>query len=161
MLLRLLLLLTVVPLVELIILLRLAERFSWGPTIALVVLTGVLGAWLARREGAKAMSRIQADLEAGVAPAAAVLDGALILAAGLVLITPGMLTDLCGFALLIAPIRARVRNALADAFKRRIVMMHHPGPGPYRGPEQFVDVEATVADADQSAEHRLIEDESE
>ncbi len=152
MLLRLLILLTVVPLVELIILLRIAERFHWGPTIALVVVTGVLGAWLARREGVKVLSRIQADLAAGVVPAHALVDGALILAAGLVLITPGVVTDLCGFALLVAPIRNRVRKALADAFRKRVVMVHHTGPEPFRGPEQFIDVEATVEDAGQSAD---------
>ena len=152
MLIRLLILLTVVPLVELIILLRLADRFRWGPTIVLVVVTGVLGAWLARREGVKALSRIQADLAAGVVPTKAVVDGALILAAGLVLITPGVLTDLCGFALLIAPIRAVVRKALANAFKRRIVMVHHTGSEPHRGAEPFIDVEATVVDADETTD---------
>lgn len=152
MLFRLILLLTVVPLVELAILLRIAERFSWGPTIALVLVTGVLGAWLARREGVKALSRIQADLAAGVAPTMAVVDGALILVAGLVLVTPGILTDLCGFALLIAPIRARVRKALADGFKRRVVMVHHNGPEQQQRPSEFIDVEATVVDGSESAD---------
>ncbi|MHC4698426.1 MAG: FxsA family protein [Planctomycetota bacterium] len=150
MLLRLLILLTVVPLVELTILLRIAERFQWGPTIALVVVTGVLGAWLARREGVKVLSRIQADLAAGIVPTQAMADGALILAAGLVLITPGVLTDLCGFALLVAPIRAVVRKTLVEVFKRRVVMIHRTGPETQRGPEPFIDVEATVEDADET-----------
>ncbi|MCH8859086.1 MAG: FxsA family protein, partial [Proteobacteria bacterium] len=105
---RLLLLLTVVPFVELMILLRLAEWLRWDGTIALVVFTGVLGAWLARREGLKAITKIQADLAAGVAPAGAVVDGLLILVAGIVLVTPGILTDLCGFGLLIPPVRRLV-----------------------------------------------------
>lgn len=134
---RLLLLLTIVPFVELTILLQIADRFRWGPTISLVILTGILGAWLARREGLKAIARIQADLSAGVPPAGAVLDGALILAAGLVLVTPGILTDLCGFALLIPPIRARVRRRLTEALKKRIVVV---GPDD-RG--TFVDVTPT------------------
>ncbi len=134
---RLLLLLTVVPFVELTILLQIADRFRWGPTIALVILTGILGAWLARREGLKAIARIQADLSAGVPPAGAVLDGALILAAGLVLVTPGILTDLCGFALLIPPIRAWVRRRLTEALKKRIVVV---GPDDR---DTFVDVAAT------------------
>ncbi len=150
--LRLLILLTVVPLVELTILLRIADRFNWGPTIALVVVTGVVGAWLARREGVRALSRIQADLAAGVAPTNAVVDAGLILVAGLVLITPGVLTDLCGFALLIGPIRVRVRRALGAAFRKRVVMVHHPGPQPHREPEVFIDVEAKVVDADASAD---------
>ena len=59
--------LTVVPFVELVILLRLAEWLGWDGTIVLVVFTGMLGAWLARREGLKAITKIQADLTAGVA----------------------------------------------------------------------------------------------
>ncbi len=138
---RLLLLLTIVPLVELMILLRIAERFDWGPTIALVVLTGALGAYLARREGLKALSRIQSELAAGVPPAASLVDGALILVAGIVLVTPGILTDLCGFALLISPIRAWVRRRLAEALRKRTVRIHR-GP-----PDDMIDVEATVRDA--------------
>ncbi len=140
--LRLLLLLTVVPLVELTILLRLAEQFSWRATLGLVLLTGVIGAWLARREGLKALGRIQADLAAGVAPAGAVVDGALILIAGIVLVTPGILTDLCGFALLIPPIRRWVKRRLARAFKKRIVLVRHDQEG-----ENFIDVTATSRDA--------------
>ena len=149
--LRLLLLLTIVPLVELVILFRLAERFSWEWTIALVVVTGVLGAWLARREGLKALARIRADLAAGVAPASAVMDGVLILAAGLVLVTPGVLTALCGFALLIPPIRRRIRRRLSEAFKKRTVVIH---PGQQ---DPFIDVSATSRDVteDQNDEHHV------
>ena len=138
--LRLLLLLTVVPLVELVILLRLAQRFSWQATVALVIVTGILGAWLARREGLKALVRIQTDLAQGVPPVAAVVDGALILAAGLVLVTPGILTDLCGFALLIPPIRRWVRGHLSEAFKKRMVVIRDEPDA------SFIDVEGTAQD---------------
>ena len=147
--LRLLLLLTIVPLVELVILLRLAEWLRWDGTIALVLLTGVLGAWLARHEGLKALDRIQTDLAAGVTPAAAVVDGVLILVAGLVLVTPGVLTDLCGFALLVPPIRRWIGRRLAAAFKRRVrradQLYHHER-------ETFIDVEATSREADEEAD---------
>jgi len=139
--------LTVVPLVEIVILLRLAEWISWQSTLALVVLTGVVGAWLARREGLMALARIRADLEAGVAPTAAVVDGVLILVAGIVLVTPGVLTDLCGFALLIAPVRRFVRRRLAEVLKRRIVVMRHDAPGSH---DEFIDVSAVSRDADES-----------
>ena len=139
--LRLLLLLTLVPLMELIILLRLAEYLSWPWTIALIIVTGALGALLARREGLKALERIRADLTAGRAPTGAVVDGALILAAGLVLITPGVLTDACGFALLVPSIRGWVRRRLGEAFKNRITVMHQ---GEHHDP--FVDVEATSSE---------------
>lgn len=141
---RLLILLTVVPLVEVIILFRVAAWLHWGPTIGLVVVTGILGAWLARREGLKVLRRIQADLNAGVMPTAAIVNGVLILAAGLVLVTPGILTDLCGFGLLVPPIRAWVQRRLTEAFKKRIVVVDPTEPEP------FIDIEATSTDADES-----------
>ena len=148
--LRLLLLLTIVPIVELAILFRIAEAFEWGPTIALVLITGVLGAWLARREGLKTLARIQDELARGVPPTAAMVDGALILVAGAVLVTPGILTDICGFMLLIPPCRGWIRNRLAKYFKSHIVVMHHGD-----GPDPFVDVTATSHDADESEPERL------
>jgi len=155
MLLRLLILLTAVPLVELLILLRLADRFSWSSTIALVLITGALGAWLARREGLRTLRKIQTDLSAGTAPTQAVVEGGLIVVAGLVLVTPGILTDLVGFALLIPPIRRWVRRRLTEAFKRRVVVLHsdrvYPG-GPSDGANtEFIDVTATSRDADEPA----------
>lgn len=146
---RLLLLLTIVPFVELMILLRLAEWLGWEGTIGLVVLTGVLGAWLARREGLKTLKRIQKDFESGIPPAGAVIDGVLILAAGAALVTPGVLTDLCGFALLIPPIRAWVRKRLSREFKRRIVVMR-PGESER---EPFIDVTATSTAVRDDPEH--------
>ncbi len=136
MLLPLLLILTVVPLTELMILLRLAERFSWERTLILVVVTGVIGAYLARREGVKTMTKIQADLSRGVMPTDAMLDGVLILLAGIVLVTPGIMTDALGFALLIRPIRRWVRKRLVQAVRQRmtIVTPHDVG-------EDFVDVQ--------------------
>ena len=141
----LLLLLTTVPIVELVILFRIADRFQWGPTIALVIVTGVLGAWLARREGLKTLSRIQSELARGIPPTSAMVDGLLILVAGAVLITPGILTDLIGFALLIPPCRSWIRRRLAEAFKKRIIV-HHGGTFDH-GPDDFVDVDATSRDA--------------
>ncbi len=144
--LRLLLLLTIVPLVELMILLRIAEWVSWQTTIMLIVITGVVGAWLARREGIKALARIRDDLAAGVVPTNAVVDGALILAAGLVLVTPGLLTDLCGFALLIPPFRRWVRRRLAEAFKKRMVIVHHDQS------DAFIDVVPTSREAEEKSD---------
>jgi len=138
---RLILLLTVVPFVELVILLKLADRFSWQKTLALVILTGVVGAWLARREGLKALTRIQADLERGEMPTDSMIDGVMILAAGLLLVTPGILTDACGFALLIPPVRRLVRRRLAESFHRRIIIIHPDGDDAPVDGDTFIDVE--------------------
>jgi len=148
MLFRLLLIFTVVPLVELALLVELAKRTSVTATLTLVLATGFLGAWLARREGIKALTRIQSELNSGVMPTEAMLDGALIVLAGVVLVTPGMLTDLAGFALLVPPIRGAVKKKLASAFRARVVRMEEGGAA------EFVDVTATSyeSEADEDAQ---------
>ena len=97
---KLLLLLIVVPLVELVVLLWIADRTTWQFTLALVVLTGVIGALLARWQGWHTFQRIQRQMQSGQLPADALLDALMILVAGLLLMTPGVLTDLLGFSLL-------------------------------------------------------------
>ncbi len=149
MLFRLLLLFTLGPLVELWLLLWLMGQVGWSATLALVLVTGVLGASLARREGLRAMSRIQASLSQGVAPTGELVEAVLILAAGLVLITPGMLTDVIGFCLLIRPLRRRIKDGLMAYFAKRIVAVPMDGRsfddgGAGTGP--FVDVEVTSVD---------------
>ena len=105
-----------VPMAELAVLIRVGQWFGVVPTLALVLGTGVLGASLARWQGAQVMRRIQVDLQEGRMPADALIDGLLILIAGLVLLTPGLITDLCGFALLIPPIRQ---------FGKRLIRQHY------------------------------------
>ena len=77
-------LLTVVPLIELVILLRMGAWLGWLPTLGLVVVTGAMGAVLARREGIKTVTRINQELARGEVPTAAMADGVLILIAGIV-----------------------------------------------------------------------------
>lgn len=120
MLFRLLVLFTVVPLVELAILVQLGRLMGLGPTVALVLVTGAAGAWLARWQGIAVLRRVQADLAEGRMPAGALLDGALILAAGALLLTPGLLTDLVGLSLLVPPLRRLLRRRLGDALRRRM-----------------------------------------
>ena len=107
---RLLLLFTLVPLIELYVLLRIGSLLGVAPTILLVVVTGVVGAQLARREGVRTLRQIQAQLQRGVMPTEGLVDGALILAAGLLLVTPGVLTDAVGFGLLFPLTRAALRQ---------------------------------------------------
>jgi len=116
---RVLLLMTVVPLVELWLLFVIAEHSGWKFTIGLVLTTGLVGAWLARWQGWRAMQRIRAELTAGKTPGGPLLDGVLIFVAGVLLVTPGVLTDSAGFLLLIPPSRAWVRRYLARWFRSR------------------------------------------
>jgi len=117
--LRLLLLFTVVPLLELFILVKLGSVIGVGATIGIVIGTGVLGAWLARQQGLGVMRRLSAELGAGRLPAEALIDGLLILLAGAVLLTPGLITDTLGFVLLLPPGRAAIRRQVMAGLARR------------------------------------------
>ena len=116
---RLLLLFTLVPLAELYLLVKLGTVVGVAPTVALVVLTGILGAWLARVQGLSVLQRLGADLAEGQLPTDALIDGLLILVAGAVLLTPGLLTDALGFSLLVPQGRAAVRKVVGAWFARR------------------------------------------
>lgn len=118
MLIRLLLLFTVVPLVELWLLLRLHDLTSLGVTLGLVILTGIVGAALAKRQGLATLGRIRDELGAGRMPTTALQDGLLILLAGALLVTPGLLTDAFGFSLLFPPARRRIREWLGRRWRR-------------------------------------------
>ncbi len=128
------------PLIELWLLLRLAEAIELGPTILVVIMTGVVGASLARRQGLRTYMRVQSDLAAGRMPASEIVDGLLILVAGVVLITPGLMTDVFGFCLLVPPIRAVLKRKVAAYFRSRMVVIHQTEHDVNQG---FVDVEAT------------------
>ena len=111
--LRLLLLFTVVPLLELFLLVKLGTMIGIGATILIVICTGVLGAWLARWQGLGVLRRLTEDVNQGRLPADALIDGLLILIAGAVLLTPGLITDALGFLLLVPQGRAVVRKTIA------------------------------------------------
>jgi UPF0716 protein FxsA len=124
MLFRLFLLFTLVPLVELVLLLEIGQRLGAWPTLGLVVLTGALGACLARLTGLHTLQKLRDDLVRGVPPVARLFDAALIFAAGLLLITPGILTDGAGLALLLPPVRDAIRKYLKHRFLSRMTV--HP-----------------------------------
>ena len=120
MLLRLLAVFCLIPLIELAILLWLATRISWPWTLALVIVTGILGAWLARQQGWRTWVRARQRLEEGQMPLEAVGDGLMILLAGALLLTPGVLTDLVGFALLVPQSRRAIRRWLSKRLASRL-----------------------------------------
>ncbi|MEX1310454.1 MAG: FxsA family protein [Candidatus Sulfomarinibacteraceae bacterium] len=117
--LRLFLLFTLVPLLELYLLIRIGEVVGVWFTVGLVVLTGALGAALARFEGLRVLGRVREEWGQGRVPTRELLDGLLILIAGAVLLTPGLITDCLGFFLLSPPGRALVRRAVTRAAERR------------------------------------------
>jgi len=147
-LLRLLLLFSVVPLVELALLVWIGRHTSWWFTLGLVVFTGVVGAWLARHEGLRCLRRFQQDLAEGKLPADPLLDGLMILLAGALLVTPGVLTDALGFALLIPPCRRLVRARLKRRIGARVFVSAPPGCETSQGPPRDRIIDVKVIDAE-------------
>jgi len=130
---RLALLFVIVPVIELILLIQLGQFVGLMPTLALVVFTGVAGAALARAEGLKVFFSFQEELAAGRLPGQALLDGISVLIGGAFLLTPGILTDVAGFSLILPPtrrwIQKRVRARLENSIKEGTINMVVMGPG--------------------------------
>jgi len=114
---QLLLLFISVPLIEVLILIKLGSFFGFWPTIFLVIGTGILGAYLAKLYGLTIWYKIQKDLQAGLMPADKLVDGLLILIGGIVLLTPGLLTDILGLMLLIPFTRNYFKKFAKSKFK--------------------------------------------
>lgn len=116
----LILLFIALPFVELAILLRVDQAIGLFYTLALVVLTGVLGAALARSQGFRVLAEIQREMSLGRLPGPQILDGVMILVAGVLLITPGLITDSIGFLLLVPGVRVVIRAGLRRGLERKL-----------------------------------------
>jgi UPF0716 protein FxsA len=127
---KLLLLFILVPLAELYLFMTLGAKIGIPETVGIIVITGILGAWLTKAQGAHALRRFQQASAEGRLPHQEVVDGLLILLAGAVLITPGFLTDAVGFLLLLPPVRALMRGSLANYLKSKITIVPPPSAGP-------------------------------
>lgn len=101
MLIRLFLLFTVIPLLDLALLLVLADRTSWQTTLLLVVVTGVAGAWLAKSQGLRTFRRLRQEMQQGRMPSGPLLDSLFLVAAGALLVTPGVFSDVIAITLLL------------------------------------------------------------
>jgi UPF0716 protein FxsA len=120
MLLKLILIFTIIPFIELSLLIELGSVIGTLPTILVVVITGVIGAAMARMAGLSVLFRIQENLRQGIFPRDELFDGVLILIGGAFLLTPGLLTDALGFFLLLPLGRSAVKRWLQEILKRRI-----------------------------------------
>ena len=117
---RLLALFVIVPAIELTLLIQLFRTTGWQFSLGLILFTGVVGSFLARVQGLKVWRSIQTDLAAGKMPTDPVVHGLLILVAGALLLTPGILTDVVGFLLLLPLTRRIVGKRLKTWFSRKI-----------------------------------------
>ena len=117
---KLVILFIVVPIIELALLIEIGQNIGVWPTLTLVILTGIAGAWLARLQGFMVLRTLQTELSQGILPAESILDGFLVLAGALLLLTPGILTDALGFALLIPLSRNVIKQYLKKWLKSKI-----------------------------------------
>jgi UPF0716 protein FxsA len=99
-----------VPLLELALLIKVGQSIGFWSTMGIIVVTAALGVAVMRSHGIKTMQRAQASLAEGKTPVQSVVDGTFIMFAGLLLISPGLITDLVGLMLLIPPVRRVVGN---------------------------------------------------
>ena len=116
----LILLFTLIPMIELAIIIKVGSYLGVFKTIILLVMFSVLGAYLARMQGFLVLKRIQNSLEQGLMPTEEMLDGFLILVAGILLLTPGFLTDLWGLFLLLPWTRALIKIFLRRQLKNMV-----------------------------------------
>lgn len=116
---RLLLLFIALPILELWLLIKIGGMIGFFPTVALILLTAAIGSQLVRRQGLTVLSRIREAQGRGEVPAMAMLDGAALLLAGFMLLTPGFVSDAFGFVLLVPGLRQKIARRLLS----RVVIM--------------------------------------
>jgi UPF0716 protein FxsA len=122
----------IVPVLELFLLLQLGQLLGVWATISIIFLTAMLGAYFTRQQGLGVLRSIQQSMVEGRMPTTEIVDGLCILIAGAFLLTPGFLTDILGFSLLIPPLRRRVQSYLRRRFERsmqdRMIEIEYGGP---------------------------------
>src|SRR3954466_4504104 len=137
----------VVPLVEIYVIIQVGQAIGPWWTIALLIADSIIGAALMRSQSRTAWRRFQLALSEGRPPAREVIDGALVIFGGALLLTPGFVTDIFGFAFLLPPTRAIVRRLLVRNFAARMFIA--AAGRPRRGGRQAYDVEGTAVDREQ------------
>ncbi|GAA0404381.1 membrane protein [Acrocarpospora corrugata] len=137
----------VVPVLEIWLLIQIGQVIGGWQTVGLLIADSLLGAWLVRREGRRAWAALQNALESGRMPDKELADGGMIVAGGALLLTPGFITDVFGFALILPFTRPLARRALAWFLARRVKAMaarspygpllgQHPGQHPAQSPQR-------------------------
>lgn len=113
----LILLFTVIPALELALLIKVGQIIGVANTLFFIIFTGVLGAYLARHQGFQVLQKIQDNMNQGIMPTEEMFDGLMIFCGGIVLLTPGFITDALGFILLIPLTRQIIKYFLQKKIK--------------------------------------------
>lgn len=120
MLLKLFLAFTLIPVLEIYLLIKIGHYLGAFDTVVVVIVTALLGASLARHEGIRTMVRVRESVNRGELPAEEMLDAVLIFIAGMVLLTPGFITDLAGIVILIPNARSWLKRRMRSKFEQWI-----------------------------------------
>jgi UPF0716 protein FxsA len=109
-----------IPIAEIAVIIKVGSLLGYGETIALLLLVSVCGAWLVKRQGVGVLRRIREQMNLGRVPGTELVDGALILVAGVLLLAPGFITDTAGLLLLVPPVRSGIRRITRRRLGRRV-----------------------------------------
>jgi UPF0716 protein FxsA len=145
-----LLLLILWPVAELFVAIKVADAIGVLATVILLLVGWPVGMWLAKTEGRAAWQRLSAAVAAGRPPGREVIDGALVLVGGILLIVPGFITDALGLLLLLAPTRSVARAVITRNFQSRLVVAATRFSG---APRSEYDVDSTATDLDSPQLH--------
>ena len=117
---RLILIFIVVPLMEILLLIEIGSRIGTLNTISIIIITGILGGYMMRQQGFAILANIRMALSQGRMPTGELINGALVLVGGILLLTPGFFTDAVGFVLLIPGSRGFVRKKIQLLIQRKM-----------------------------------------
>jgi UPF0716 protein FxsA len=155
--------LILVPIAEIAVFIKVGGLIGVLPTVGLVVAIAVFGTWLLKRQGLRTFTKAQAAFNRGEMPVGELLDGFFLVLAALLMVTPGLLTDVLGFALLVPAVRRLLGPLVARWAMARTTttVFHSDGPRrPAGGP--IIEGEASVVGEtdprDEGANRRPIED---
>jgi UPF0716 protein FxsA len=138
--------LVIVPIVEITVFVNVASAIGGWNALGLLIVVSIVGAWLVRHEGFVVLGRIRRQLDSGRVPGAELVDGLVLLVAGVLMLTPGFVTDAVGLVLVFPPTRILVRRGLLRRFRTRVeVFGFGPPPGGrarrrWDGPDDVIDV---------------------
>lgn len=131
---RLFLLFAIIPIAEIALLIRIGENIGTWNTLAIVIVTAMIGSYLAKREGFSILNKFQEKISTAQIPTNELVDGAIILVCGALLLTPGVITDVFGFLGLIPFTRAPIRSYLKRRFSKNIGVRSTGFQSPQSGP---------------------------